>query len=321
MKRKSNKDYVLDNVSLWEKIVENKINQKIEELLQGDHSFGMILDYMRIYHPDIISDCKLGRWKSILHRQGYKCNVKAYNSKPSEWKLQYRYTKEELRKFSSDGQKKTIEKRKANADFNPPQGVQYWIDNHGLGLVEAKDAATAYKRSNSPRCVEFYTKKGVSRNDAEMIISRNAIRGALASLKKTQKPTTELAIAQYFDCANIRYSCQYKIDLTSPTSRRKKFFLYDFFLPDWNLLLEVQGTYWHADPTIFKPDDTLYFPGGNTFKASQVWSADKEKEEKALEKGYIFATIWEREIKNSEIERVIQHALRACKDSRASRST
>lgn len=190
-----------------------------------------------------------------------------------------------------------------------------------MGLVEAKDAATAYKRSNSPRCVEFYTKKGVSRNDAEMIISRNAIRGALASLKKTQKPTTELAIAQYFDCANIRYSCQYKIDLTSPTSRRKKFFLYDFFLPDWNLLLEVQGTYWHADPTIFKPDDTLYFPGGNTFKASQVWSADKEKEEKALEKGYIFATIWEREIKNSEIERVIQHALRACKDSRASRST
>lgn len=117
MKRKSNKDYVLDNVSLWEKIVENKINQKIEELLQGDHSFGMILDYMRIYHPDIISDCKLGRWKSILHRQGYKCNVKAYNSKPSEWKLQYRYTKEELRKFSSDGQKKTIEKKKSKRRF------------------------------------------------------------------------------------------------------------------------------------------------------------------------------------------------------------
>lgn len=317
MIRKSNKEYVLDNVNLWKDIVKNKLDQKIEELIKADHAFGMILDYMKMHHSTIIKDCKLGRWKTILRSHGFQCNQKAYNSKPQAWKLQYRYTEEKLRSFSIDGQKKTIKIRKSKNTFNPPQGVEFWMEKHNMTALEAQTASNTYKRQNSPRCAEFYIKKGWSQDQAKSIISNNAVQGALASLKRTQKPITESAVATYLNSARIRYSSQYKIDLLAPTSRRKKCFVYDFFLPDWNLLLEVQGTYWHADPTIFKSDDILHFPGGETFEAAQVWFSDKEKADKALEEGYNFATIWEREIKNSDTERVIQDALRACKNSRA----
>ena len=44
---------------------------------------------------------------------------------------------------------------------------------------------------------------------------------------------------------NIKYEYQYHLD--------GKFYP-DFYLPDKNIILEVQGDYWHANPKIYSAD-------------------------------------------------------------------
>lgn len=309
--RKSNSEYIAETNAVWQAIVENNLEAKVRELLSDDHSFGMILDYLRLYNPNIVGELTLQRFKKMAHKAGLNCNGKACNAKPNAWKLQYRYTPEETKKQSRDGQVMTIALRRGRKSaYNPPQSVDYWR-GQGLSTVEAEAACTRFKRTNSPRCVEFYSKQGLTLEQAQSIISVNAAVGALASLHKTQKPYTEKTIQGWLDENGIRHTTQLRLsrDGTLGVGRRSVFYLYDFFLPDHNLLIEVQGTYWHADPTIFKAEDVLSYPGGQKLMAKFVWEADEQKRQNALRCGYGYATIWERDIKSGNYRSLLKDAV------------
>lgn len=74
-----------------------------------------------------------------------------------------------------------------------------------------------------------------------------------------------------------------------------KYYSYDFFLSEYNIILEINGDYWHANPEIYEKEDLIKYPGGNK-KASYVWEKDKEKKEFAEKKGIPVFYIWEKEI-------------------------
>lgn len=66
----------------------------------------------------------------------------------------------------------------------------------------------------------------------------------------------------------------------------------DVYVPGLNLVIEVNGNYWHANPNWFKPDDVVWH---KRMTASQVWERDAQKERDIRAMGFDFVTVWEDE--------------------------
>ncbi len=73
---------------------------------------------------------------------------------------------------------------------------------------------------------------------------------------------------------------------------------YDFYLPDSNTLIEVNGTGTHADPRKYKAEDLikLGIPGWKVRTAGEIWEEDRVKREYAEERGYTVITVWQEEL-------------------------
>jgi len=79
-------------------------------------------------------------------------------------------------------------------------------------------------------------------------------------------------------------------------SGKKRWKSYDALVG--NLLIEVNGDYWHANPLNYKEDDVFYFPK-SIVKAKEIWELDIYKKKIAELHGYKFMTVWESELKES----------------------
>lgn len=75
--------------------------------------------------------------------------------------------------------------------------------------------------------------------------------------------------------------------------------LFDFRLSNTNILIEVNGDYWHCNPNKYKIDEVVRFPGREE-KVSNIWEKDKKKREIAEKEGFKVIYIWEDEIKKSD---------------------
>jgi DNA mismatch endonuclease, patch repair protein len=81
---------------------------------------------------------------------------------------------------------------------------------------------------------------------------------------------------------NIHYVPQYKYTIG----------FMDFFIPDSNIAVFVDGTIWHADPTIYQADDLLFF--GKT--ARQVWEKDLRQANYLKSQGCTVLRFWQKDI-------------------------
>jgi len=95
----------------------------------------------------------------------------------------------------------------------------------------------------------------------------------------------ETRIAVLLDILQISYQRQFWI-------KRKS---YDFKIHNTNVIIEVQGDFWHANPEIYKDDDLLNF-GDRIWKASELWYNDLIKKNDAESIGYKVIYFWEQEI-------------------------
>ena len=112
--------------------------------------------------------------------------------------------------------------------------------------------------------------------------------------KKKYKPSKlEKTFANILDLLEIRYE-------TSYYAKDIKAF-YDVFLPDYNILIEVDGDFWHTNP--------LKYPDGPKNKC-QIKNKlrDKVKTQWAADNGYKLLRFWENDI-NNNIKQVKQTLL------------
>jgi hypothetical protein len=70
-------------------------------------------------------------------------------------------------------------------------------------------------------------------------------------------------------------------------------FIFDIFIPYLNLLIEVNGDYWHFNPAIYSHD---HYDKHRNITAKEVWQRDQIKAEMARKNGYNFCSIWEKNI-------------------------
>jgi hypothetical protein len=91
----------------------------------------------------------------------------------------------------------------------------------------------------------------------------------------------ERRISSILDNNNIVYKSQYWVNRRS----------YDFKF-DNNILLEVNGDYWHANPILYNADDILH--GDRT--AQSIWDEDAIKKKNAEKYSYRLVVLWEYDI-------------------------
>lgn len=125
-------------------------------------------------------------------------------------------------------------------------------------------------------------KKIMARKKAlEVFMNKKWFRNHMTTIrtKQSDQPSIlELVIKQVLDEMDINYISQYRLG----------YYLYDFFLTDYNILLEVQGEYWHHNTTV----------------------KDSAKATYASNQGYVIKHIWEHEFgQHGKIKKIISNII------------
>lgn len=88
--------------------------------------------------------------------------------------------------------------------------------------------------------------------------------------------------------------------------------IYDFLIDKTNIIIEINGDFWHANPKIYTNENELIkFPFGK-ISAKEIWEKDNFKKNLAINSGYKIVYLWESEIKkmsDSDIENFILNLL------------
>lgn len=105
----------------------------------------------------------------------------------------------------------------------------------------------------------------------------------------------EAKVADLLTAGGVDYETQYKLNFKEENGKTGWKF-YDFLIKDLNILIEVNGDYWHANPFLYKPLDEIEYFSGKCL-AKNIWEKDILKERIAYSKNYIIICIWETELK------------------------
>jgi len=124
-------------------------------------------------------------------------------------------------------------------------------------------------------------------------IKANIKSGKLNSMI-VSKPEKE--IEAYLNKLSINVVAQFKLET----------YRYDLYIPEFNLLIEYNGDYWHCNPIKYA---STYYNTKKSMTAQELWDYDKNKITIAKNHGYNIITIWESDYKttgNQLIENLIQ---------------
>lgn len=109
-------------------------------------------------------------------------------------------------------------------------------------------------------------------------------------------------IYKILDDTNIKYTPEFALYYLKDNRKRVKF--YDFKID--NILLEVNGDYWHANPINYSPTDILNFPR-YSIKAEEIWNRDLLKKQIGEENGFKIITLWETELNKMNDNEILQY--------------
>ncbi len=134
------------------------------------------------------------------------------------------------------------------------------------------------------------------------IMKANTKGGCISKLEKKFQPIlNEL---------NITYTTQFSLRRSST-----KIYRFDYFINDYNLIIEINGDYWHANPLFYKKNDMIRYRKGFV-KANVIWKMDYEKKLFAKKNGYDLIYIWESEMKNIDLSVLLLNKLNEYENSK-----
>ena len=142
------------------------------------------------------------------------------------------------------------------------------------------------KKSNYERWTILFGKE-VADKKMENWIKKNKI----PNNSKDTKP--ERLFALILDILNIEYEKQ------KPVKKYKC----DFYIPKYNLIVEIDGDYWHANPKKYKASDII---GPSKKTAKKIWESDKTKTLDILNEGYKVLRYWASDLKNITHEKIFE---------------
>jgi len=116
--------------------------------------------------------------------------------------------------------------------------------------------------------------------------------------KSSIESSIELRIKSLLDMMNIQYTSQMKLK-----SSKNSLYFFDICISD--ILIEINGDFWHANPNKYKKGDILKFPKKEV-SSDELWLKDKIKKKDANKIGYNVVYLWESFIRKSSNEELIE---------------
>lgn len=217
---------------------------------------------------------------------------KRHLAMPQWWKIRFRHldkTEEEVKQFADLQLQRWASntheiRRKKDAPYNAKQTLQHWIDT-GLSEEDAQRKLLEYKRSCSPFTVEFWKNKGLSASEAQERAKALHKRGGFAACASLDKKFVSKLERDIFAALQERLTRSLKLQHCIDGK-----FVYDICDLRSKKIIEVNGTYWHADPRVYSSVDMLVCNG---LTVSAVRERDVTKLEHAKKFGYDIFVVWE----------------------------
>ena len=193
------------------------------------------------------------------------------------------------RKYSEEHKKKISEAHKGKK----------LSEKHKKKLSEAHKNLSAESRKNmsevqkGKKLSEVTRKKISDYQNRPEILERN--RRQLRNTRHNQvKPNKrESQIGQILTEAEIRFKFHHNVDYQTIENEYRKKEVDIFIRP--KKIIEHNGTYNHADPRKYKPDD-LIREHNKMVKASEIWKREKIILNQIKKRGYKILVIWEQDL-------------------------
>jgi very-short-patch-repair endonuclease len=196
---------------------------------------------------------------------GHQAKVKGHFGDPKNPKRVDAIIKTRKEKFASGEYNHVVKAIKKNRK-DPKLGEK--ISQGAKGVPKPKPEGFGVGRVQSKK-----TRKKMSETTINNIIKTN--RNHTSKLEKT--------FANILDLLDIKYQQFFY-------AKEIKAF-YDFYIPEHNLLIEVDGDFWHCNPD--------KFPNPEYTTQKRNLQRDKIKTQWALDNGYKLLRFWENDIKNN----------------------
>lgn len=173
---------------------------------------------------------------------------------------------------------------------------EYWINKHGYTENDAISKISEIQASRSARSIKFSGKRHSAESKRKIGESvSNYIRkiGVDKHISNFGEQTTvgisKIEIECFNELKSILPGLQSNIIIGS--------YVVDMIVD--MLIIEFNGTYWHADPRRYKPEDVLKFPNGDVL-VEAIWEKDAKRTEYLNQLGYRVFVIWEMDWKHDK---------------------
>ena len=221
-----------------------------------------------------------------------------------------------------------------NPGFNHGGRLQPFSKNFVHYTEKTKDIAiekqkkTKVKNSQNNTTIEFFTSKGLSEEEAKLQLKARQTTFSLkkcidkygeelgnTAWKNRQNKWQETLTNKSDDeLARINRSKMWKSGSTQKLEEeiysilrsdfeierqfqmlkenRRHSFSYDMKIG--NVLIEINGDYWHANPVLYESKSEFKRPNG-IMTSEQIWQKDEQKRNFAISKGFLVYYIWEKD--------------------------
>jgi len=209
---------------------------------------------------------KINKFSTYIHGHFARVNNPMQDKKHTD-ESRESMSKTRLEKFEND---ENYSRWNKGIDIITYFGEERWNEIKEKSYTEERSAKISEHFKGKPKSPEHYQKlcKQLAVNRHNRLTSR-------------EPSLPEKLMAEYLDELNLKYETEYPLDN----------FHYDFYIKELNLLIEVDGDYWHGNPKFFNELDNIQRKNNGL---------DKVKNSVARQHDIRLIRFWEDDIKNNK---------------------
>lgn len=236
------------------------------------------------------------KFKQYSERQAYT-NSKEYkgmtDAQFKEYNRSRAVTLENLiKKYGEEKGKEAWEKYKERQAYT--NSKEYFIEKYGEELGTKKYFNVNYNKGHSlERYIKKYGEELGEQKFLKYIKTHENFYSNLASnfFKR---------LDEHFNFSNAYYAPKTK-EFGKINKEHKKYFFYDFVIPEIKFCIEFNGDVFHANPKLFLENDRPN-PFNKNLTSKDIWENDKIKEDTLKNCGFDVLKIWEMDYNNNPEE-------------------
>lgn len=275
-------------ISMKEQTTTNATNTKIKCEMCGKYFKSITNSHLRDKHQITTQE-----YKSKF--PGTQMISDAHNKKLAEW----RESEENKNHLMSFGPTVWKSQKRLNAVIAAVKNDEYRKQHSEIMKTVVKNNRELFPMAHSPRkgkdhhhwgrsnYQRWFEKFGKEVADEKLLDwkRKNKI------FSKSRFTSAELKVHEILTECGIKFIPQY--------DRFGKYYV-DIFLPDLNIVLEVDGDFWHANPSKYSPNDILNFPN-RPRTALEIWEGDKKRQQNIESFGVVVKRIFQSEVSKENV--------------------